>query len=133
MNKYIRYFKNPMHGLSASTAYSLPNSLVHLPVIIMVPYLGIFICGAETRSFLPIYFIIALYVARDLSVMAYKNFLIPLGVWGVFIPFIIFKTEISYFSGSYLLPRSIDISIAVSVGFIIYILLYVNYFLKWRD
>lgn len=133
MNKYIRYFKNPLYGISASTAYRLPNSLVHLPVIIMVPYLGIFICGAEARSFLPIYFIIALYVARDLSVMSYRNFFIPLGIWGVFIPFIIFKTEISYFLSSYLLLRSIDISIAVSSGFILYILLYVNYFLKWRD
>ena len=133
MNKYIRYFKKPLHGLSSSTAYRLPNSLVHLPVIIMVPYLGIFICGTEARSFLPVYFIIALYVARDMSVMSYRNFFIPVGIWGVFIHFIIFKREIASFLTLHLLPFSMNVSIGISSGFILYILLYVNNFLKWQD
>ena len=133
MNKYIRYFKNPLYGLSASTAYGLPNSLVHLPVIIMVPYIGIFICGPEAKPLLPVYFITALYMARDLSVMSYKNYLIPAGVWGVFIPFIFFKTEVSFFVSSHLSRYSTEVSIAVSSGFIAYVLLYVNYFLKWQN
>lgn len=130
-NKYIRYLKNPLLNISGFSAYRLPNSLVHLPVIIMVPYLGICICVTEATFLLPVYFIIALYLGRDLVFMSYNNFLIPLCVWSVFVLFFIYITEISHYLTFHSLQRSIAVTVAIVFGFLLYITLFMKYVLKW--
>lgn len=125
MNKYIRYFKSPIHGISLSTSYGLPNSLVHLPVILMVPYIGIMICGAEAKSLLPVYFIIALYAGRDLVIMSYRNYVIPIVIWVLFIPFIVYKTEISNLLTVYSQFATVVAAAAAAV-FLVYIALTVK-------
>jgi len=132
-NRYIAYFRNPLFGISASSAYGLPNSLTHFPVVLMISYIGIIVCGQSAKPLLPVYFIIALYVARDMVVMAYKNPSVPAAVWALFIPVIIYKKEISAF----LAPGSQRFSIYVTAAFlgmfVFYMVCYIYYFLKWRD
>ncbi|GBE03732.1 hypothetical protein BMS3Abin09_00650 [bacterium BMS3Abin09] len=76
-NKFICYLKKPLFGVSSSTAYNLPNSLVHIPVIVMLVYSGVYICGADLKHLLAVYFLIAMYTARDLMIMSYKNKTVP--------------------------------------------------------
>ncbi len=130
INKYIRYFKNPLSGIAGLSSHGLPNSLVHLPVILMVSFLGIFICGSEAKSLLPVYFIVALYGGRDLVSFSYKNYLIPLCLWAVFLLFLIYKTEISAFLAMQSLQFSVAFSIAVLIGFTCYVTVWIKYFLK---
>jgi len=96
----------------------------------MIPYLGILICGAEAKPLLPLFFIIALYVGRDLVIMSYKNFFFPVGIWIVFIFFLFFKTEISEYLTFHSLQLSVSVTIGILLGFILYMILCINYFLK---
>jgi len=130
MNDYIRYFKNPLQGISAYTSYRTPNSLVHFPVILMISYLGIFVCRAEAKPMLPLYFIIALYLSRDLVILSYSNYYVPIAIWIIFILFFIFKTEVSQFLTFNSLQRSVYATAAISVGFLIYITLFIQAFFK---
>ena len=132
-HKYIRYFKYPLYGVSGFTAYLIPNSLIHLPVILMVPYIGIFLCGAETKALLTIYFVVALYMGRDLALMSYRNYFIPIGVWALFTPFLIYKKEIADFLRLHSENYSFPLSIGVSCAFILYIILYAKYIINRRD
>lgn len=123
-NKFIRYFKNPLYGVSASTAYNFPNSLVHIPVIVMLVYSGVYICGAALKPLLALYFVVALYTARDLVIMAHKNKVIPVVIWGIFIPFIIFKKEVA----GYLTLDSPQDSIAVTLALLVVFAAYISFF-----
>ena len=126
VNKFIRYFKNPLHWISESTSYRIPNSLIHLPVILLVPYIGIFICGSEAKHLLPVYFIVALYIGRDLVIMSYRNYVIPLSIWGVFVPFLVYKKEVSNLLTLHAQQQSLTITAAVAAVFIVYIVVSVK-------
>jgi len=132
-NRYIAYFRNPLFGISASSAYGLPNSLTHFPLVLMISYVGIIVCGQFAKPLLPVYFIIALYVARDMVLMAYKNLSVPAAIWAVFIPVIIYKKEIAAFLAPDSQRFSIYATIAVVGLFVFYMVCYIHYFLKWRD
>ena len=129
-NNFIRYFKNPLYGISSSSSYRMPNSLVHLPVILMLPYFGIFICGPEAKPLLPLYFIIALYIGRDLVILSYKNYYVPVCLWIVFILFLTHKTEIADFLTFHSLQLSISITLTITVAFILYIIIFTRYLFK---
>ena len=94
-NKFIRYFKRPLFGVSALTAYNLPNSLIHIPVIVMLVYSGVYICSTELKPLLVVYFVVALYMARDMIIISYKNSGVPVVIWAIFVPFIYFKKEVA--------------------------------------
>ena len=130
-NKFIRYFKNPLLGVSALTAYNLPNSLVHIPVIVMLVYIGVYICGAELKPLLAVYFVIALYTSRDMIIMSYKNKAVPVVLWGIFLPFIIFKKEVAMYLTFNSPQGSIAVTLALLAGFLIYIPIHIKKFLKW--
>jgi hypothetical protein len=108
----------------------MPNSLVHLPVILMVPYFGIFICGSEAKPLLPLYFIIALYIGRDLVIMSYKNFFIPVCLWIVFIIFITHKAEVADYLTFHSLHLSITVTMAITIAFILYTIIVTRYLFK---
>ncbi len=132
-NRYIAYFKNPLFGISASSAYGLPNSLTHFPVVLMISYLGIIVCGQSAKALLPVYFFIALYVARDMVLMAYRKLSVPACIWAVFIPVIIYKKEIAAFLAPDSQRFSVYATIAVLSLFVSYMACYIHYFLRWRD
>lgn len=125
-NKYIRYFKNPLYGISAFSAFGLPNSLVHLPLILMITYAGILICGTEARMLLPVYFVIALYVSRDLVIKSYNRLYIPIGLWVIVIFFFIFKKDLAQF----LTLHSFQQSAAVTAGAVLAFLVYIKIHIK---
>jgi len=130
-NKFTRYFKNPLFGVSALTAYNLPNSLVHIPVIVMLVYIGIYICGASLKPLLAVYFVVALYAARDMMIMSYKNKAVPVVIWGIFVPFIVFKKEVAEYLTFNSSQDSIAVTLVLLAGFLIYIPIYIKKFLKW--
>ena len=130
-NKYIRYFKAPLYGVSASTAYNLPNSLVHIPVIVMIVYAGVYICGAALKPLLAVYFVVALYMSRDMVIMSYKNKNLPAVILSIFVPFIVFKDNVSAALTFNTKQDSITITLALLAGFLIYIPIYIKKFLKW--
>ena len=130
-NIFIRYFKKPLFGVSASTAYNLPNSLVHIPVIVMIVYIGIYICGVALKPLLAVYFVIALYTARDLMIMSYKNKAVPVVIWGIFLPFIVFKKEVAEYLTFNSPQDSIAVTLALLAVFLVYFPIYIKKFLKW--
>ncbi len=121
VKQLIRYFRNPLFGISGYTSYGLPNSALHLPVILIIPYIGISICGAEMKILLPVYFIIALYAGRDLAIMSYRNYFVPAMIWAVVIVFIIYKKELSRFLTFHSPRTSLIITLAILTGFIGYV------------
>ncbi len=130
-NKYIRYFKRPLYGVSASTTYNLPNSAVHIPVIFMLIYAGVYICGAALKPMLALYFVMALYLARDLMIMSYNDKTVPVVLWAAFVPFIFFKKEVAEYLTFNSSQDSITVTLALLAGFLIYIPIYIKKFLKW--
>ena len=122
-NKYIRYFKDPLYGISAFSSYGLPNSLVHLPLMLIITYAGILICGPEARMLLPVYFIVALYVSRDLVIVSYNRLYIPIGLWVILIFFLIFKKETADLLTFHSFQHSASITAGISMGFLVYIAL----------
>jgi hypothetical protein len=122
-NKYIRYFKNPLYGISAFSSYGLPNSLVHLPLMLMITYGGILICGAEARMLLPVYFIVALYVSRDLVIASYNKLYIPIGLWVILIFFLIFKKETAHLLTFHSFQHSTSVTAGILLAFLVYIML----------
>ena len=130
-NKYIRYFKAPLFGVSASTAYNLPNSLVHIPVIVMLVYIGIYICGAALKPLLAVYFVVALYMSRDMVIMSYKNMNLPVAIWSIFVPFLFFKDNVSAALTFNSAQDSITVTLVLLACFLIYIPIYIKKFLKW--
>ena len=130
-NKFIRYFKRPLFGVSALTSYNLPNSLIHIPVIVMLVYSGVYICGADLKQLLAVYFVIAMYMARDLMIMSYSNMTAPAVIWTIFIPFMVFKKEVAEYLTFNSPQDSIAITLALLAGFLIYIPIYIKKFLKW--
>ncbi len=129
-NKLIRYFKNPLVGVSAVTSYGIPNSLIHLPVIIMFPYFGITICGADMKYLIPVYLVLAMYIGRDLVLMAYKSKFVPVAVWIIFIIFIVFKTVITDYFALQSQLVSQGVTAALAAGFVIYVALFSRKFVK---
>ena len=97
----------------------------------MLVYAGVYICGAAVRPLLVIYFVVALYTARDLMIMSYKNKTVPVVIWSIFVPFIVFKKEIAdhlIFNSS---QDSIAFTVALLAGFLIYVPIYIKKLLKW--
>jgi hypothetical protein len=130
-NIFIRYFKNPLGGVSAMTAYNLPNSAVHIPVIIMFVYAGVCISRVGVKPLLAVYFVVALYAARDLMIISYKNKVVPVIIWGIFIPFIVFHKKIASYLTLDSQQDSVILTLAVLAGFIVYIPIYIKKFLRW--
>ena len=129
-NKFIRYLKKPLVGVSALTAYNLPNSLVHIPVVVILVYIGVNICGEALKPLLSVYFVVALYMARDMMAISYMNKVIPVVVWVIFVPFIFFKKEMAeYLALSQ--QDSITATLVLLAGFLVYIPIYIKKFLKW--
>ncbi len=128
--KFISYFRNPMIGLSAVTSHGIPNSLVHLPVIIMLPFIGISICSPDMKYLIPLYLIVALYIGRDMVLMSYKNIFVPVAIWTLFILFIVFKTDITGYFALLSQESSKGITAAVSAGFVIYVALFSRWFVR---
>ena len=129
-NKFISYLKRPLIGVSAMTSYNLPNSLVHIPVIVMLVYAGVYICGAALKPLLAVYFVVAMYTARDLMIMSYKNKTVPAVIWGIFIPFIVFKKEVAEYLTINSTQDSIAVTLALLAAFLVYIPTYIKKFLK---
>ena len=129
-NTFIRYFRNPLLGVSTMTSYGLPNALVHIPVIIMFVYTGVCIARSGMKAILAVFFLVALYTARDMVIVAYRNKNVPALLWGMFIPFIALKKEIA----DVLVLREKD-SIAVTLGllalFLVYVPVFIKKYLKW--
>jgi hypothetical protein len=96
----------------------------------MVPYFGIFICGSGAKPLLPVYFIIALYIGRDLVIMSYKNFFIPVSLWTVFIIFITHKAEVADYLTFPSLQLSITVTMAITIAFILYTIIVTRYLFK---
>ena len=130
-NSFIRYFKKPLFGVTASTAYNLPNSLVHIPVIVMLVYIGVYICGTAVKPLLAVYFVVALYTSRDLMIMSYQNKAIPAVIWGIFIPLMVFKKEAAAYLTFNSPQDSIAVTLALLAVFLVYIPIYIKKFLKW--
>ncbi len=130
-NKYIRYFKRPLYGVSAMTSYNLPNSLVHIPVIVMLVYAGVYICSAALKPMLVVYFVVALYIARDLMIMSYNDKTVPVVVWAAFVPFIFFKKEVVEYLTFNSAQDSITVTLVLLACFLIYVPIYIKKFLKW--
>jgi len=130
-NIFIRYFKRPLIGVSASTAYNLPNSLVHIPVLVILVYIGVYICGEALKPLLAVYFVVALYTARDMMIMSYNNKAVPVVLWGIFIPFIVFKKEVAEYLTINSPQDSIAVTLALLAVFLVYFPIYIKKFLKW--
>ena len=131
-NRFFRYFKGPLLGVSSMTSYGLPNSLVHIPVIIAIMYVATFICGAGSKFLLPVYFLVALYIARDFVIVAYRKKFMPVIIWGMFLPVMIFKDEVSSFVILNLSEHSGMVTLSVLAAFVIHIEIYTKYIFKWR-
>lgn len=129
-NKFIRYFQNPLLGVSTMTSYGLPNALVHIPVIFMFVYIGVCIAKSGVKALLAVFFLVALYTARDMVIVAYRNKNVPALLWGMFIPFIVLKKEIA---DLLLLSErdAVSVTLALLAAFIVYVPVFINKFLKW--
>lgn len=112
------------------TSYGLPNALVHIPVVAMFVYIGVCIAKAGVRPLLAVFFLVALYAARDMVIISYRNKAVPAVLWGIFIPFIVLKQEIAD-----LLVFSPQDATAITLGllavFLVYVPVYIKTFLKW--
>jgi len=131
-NRFIRYFKAPLLGMSSMTSYGVPNSMVHIPVIIAFLYIGSFICGAGSKFLLPVYFLVAMYIARDFVIIAYRKKFVPVIIWGIFIPMMIFKAEVSGFVVRNLAEHAGRVTLSVLAAFAFHIEVYTKYIFKWR-
>lgn len=129
-NKFIRYLKKPLLGVSALTAYNLPNSLVHIPILVMIVYIGVYICGEALKPLLTVYFAVALYTARDMMAISYMNKVIPAVIWAIFVPFIVFKKEVAEYL-TFSQQDSITITLILLAVFLIYVPVYMKKVLKW--
>ena len=131
MDKYIRYFNGPIPSIKRLASYRFPGGLVHMPVVIICAFTGIYICGDEARFFLPIYFIVGLYFGRDLAILAHYNFIISVTVWILLVLLLIFKDQLGMLFAIDTFTMSAGISALLLIAFLMYVKLYVDYVLKW--
>ena len=124
-DKLIRYFKKPLLGVSISTNYGFHNSLVHMPILFMFVYAGVCVSNSGIKALLAVYFLVALYTARDMMVAAYNNKAVPAVLWALFVPFIVFRGEVAEY-----LELSQGDSITVTMVLLALFLLYVPVSIK---
>ena len=82
VNQYVAYFARPFPRTEGFSAYRFPGVFVHIPLFFIFLYLGLYLNWGtpELRPFMLLYFILGLYVGRDIAVYAHYMPLITLAV-----------------------------------------------------
>lgn len=111
------------------TAYRLPNSVVHIPVVFMFVFSGVCIVKTSIQPMLAVFFLVSLYLARDLIILAYRNRGVPIVLWSMFVPFLYFHNEIEGFL-VFNRQDSISVTLGLLAVFLIYVPVYIKKILK---
>lgn len=82
MKIWWSYFSRPFPGTQGFSAYRFPGIIVHLPIMVFVTVFGFILCADHIwlLPLIPVYFIIGLYVGRDLAIYSHYNMLITVAV-----------------------------------------------------
>jgi hypothetical protein len=82
LKKYGAYFIRPFPGTQGFSAYRFPGILVHIPLFLILLYIGLYLnLGTPwLRPFILLYIVIGLYLGRDIAVYAHYVPLITLAV-----------------------------------------------------
>ncbi len=93
LKRYGEYFIRPFPSTQGFAAYRFPGILVHLPFFFIFLFLGLYLnLGTPWLwPFIALYFVIGLYLGRDIAIYAHYNPLIILAV----ILFIIFSPSLA--------------------------------------
>lgn len=80
--RYLGYFKAPIPSKEGFSSYRFPGMLVHVPVALWLMAVGVkmTVWHPALWSLFPLYLVAAVYIGRDVALMAHSNLVLLLAV-----------------------------------------------------
>jgi len=116
----LAYFRSPFPSTEGFSAYRMPGSAVHGPLLVASTLVGFFLCWPHPvlRPLLIVWMLAGLYLGRDVAVLCHYNPLFTLISWAASV-FVFFKAaSIASFGRSHVVMAAV---ISGAVGTVLFV------------